>query len=401
MSYVTVLNPERDLWNRYVSSQPGSSLFQSYEWGQIRRAQGWEPIYVVVTRDEAWVGATLVLTRYLPGGLGAIMYSPCGPLLSPSRDDEGESCLRAMASAVGQLGRDIGGIFWRVEPRVQTGDGGGHRVYERAGFRRIAQEWSYWNRPKYEMHLPVIAGEDAVLSSMSTKTRTKIRHAPKRGLTVGAACHPADLDSLYGLLRHTAAKKSIPVQGKQALQGLYRTLAEAGMARLFIARLDGRPVAAGLSARFGSVASLLYLGNDYSVPRSSWALQWEMIRWAIGQGCTMYNFHGSATTYPPRTSDKGYGVYEFKRSFGAQLVAWYGYADYVFRPARYGVIRAIERGLPYGERLFVTRPAELLASLSACFLRKDVVPFCLSRQGGNPGSLLRHPRGGGDPGFVK
>lgn len=369
MSVTTVVNPQRDEWNGYVSTRAGSSLFQSYEWGRIQEAQGWEPTYVAVAKDGAWLGATLVLSRRLPGKLGAVMYSPCGPVLTPCSVDETEMCARAMVSVVRDLARDIGGVFWRIEPRVQALETDGHLGFEQAGFRRVSQEWSYWNRPKYEMHLAVEQGEDAVFSRMSTKTRTKIRHAPKRGVVVEPAREREDLDRFYDLLLCTGAKKAIPVRGKPSLQALYRTLEGADMARLFVARVDGKPVAAGVSACFGTVASLLYLANDYSVQRASWALQWEMIKWAIARGCTVYNFHGSATTYPPRVSDKGYGVYEFKRSFGAELVAWYGYADYVFKPACYGMFRAVERAVPHVERLLAARPAALLASLSLPFVR--------------------------------
>jgi hypothetical protein len=84
-----------------------------------------------------------------------------------------------------------------------------------------------------------------------------------------------------------------------------------------------------------------------------------MIRWAIAHGCTLYDFGGTGTGDPPKESDKGYGVYQFKRSFGAEIVRWYGYADRPFRPARYAGFRLMERLLPYGERAFLEWPRAL------------------------------------------
>ena len=59
----------------------------------------------------------------------------------------------------------------------------------------------------------------------------------------------------------------------------------------------------------------------------------------------MVNWGGSGTNYPPRESDLGYGVYQFKRSFGSICEAYAGYYDLVFRPTLYVVLRAAERRL--------------------------------------------------------
>src|SRR6185295_7490781 len=84
MSLRLVSNLDRHSWNDFVVSQAGAGICQSYEWGQLKRAQGWEPHYIAVADGTAWVGATLVLSKSLPGGAGALLYSPCGPL---SNDD--------------------------------------------------------------------------------------------------------------------------------------------------------------------------------------------------------------------------------------------------------------------------------------------------------------------------
>ncbi len=365
MSLALVQNPERENWNAFVSAQQGSSLYQSYEWGQIRKVQGWEPYYVAVADEAGWVGAALVLVKRLPGGVGSLLYSPVGPLMAQSAGTPMENVLPVLVSAVREIARRVGGVFWRIEPRVRADDSEGGDWIEHAGFRRIPQEWSYWNRPKYDMHLDISGGEAAVLSRISSRTRNKIRHSKKRGLAIEVGHDDRDVETLYRLMMNTGAKKRIPVRGLGHFHTLFWTLEKSGMGRLFIARKDGEPVAAGMSSRFGPVGLLLYLSSDYSMKYAGWAVQWEMIRWAIGLGCATYDFAGTGTSYPPKETDKGYGVYQFKRSLGAEIVSWYGYADYVFSPVRYQTFRAVERSLPYGERLFLDWPKGLLYRLRA------------------------------------
>lgn len=355
MTLYQVNRPSRDEWNRFVSAQPEATIYQSYEWGEIRRSHGWEPHYIALAHDGEWVAAALVLAKQLPGAIGTMLYSPRGPIMTT-----GKGTVPALIEAVGALARRRGAMFWRIEPPVQHDDLSVVDCVEQAGFLPVDQEWSYWNRPKYEMKLNIALGEAAVFAGLGTKIRTKVRHASKRGVLIEEGCTEQDMESFYRLLKNTGDKKRIPIRGLDYFHALYRTLIKSGMARLFLARKDATPVAGGLTVRYGSMATLLYLSNDYSMQRAGWAVQWEMLRWAIAQGCTTYDFGGTGTGYPPHETDKGYGVYQFKHSFGAQIVQWYGYADYVFRPLSYRAFRLIERQLPYGERLFVEWPKQLL-----------------------------------------
>jgi peptidoglycan pentaglycine glycine transferase (the first glycine) len=353
MNVRVVQAPSREAWNKFVSSQTGSSVYQSYEWGEIRRTQAWTPHYVALESGLGeWLAASLVLSKHLPGGVGALLYSPRGPVVAPSAT----GAVAALIEAVRDVARRVGGIFWRIEPPVLEDDPGASQPFEEAGFLPIPQEWSYWNRPKYEMQLSIDEGEAAIFSKIGTKIRTKIRHASKRGVVIDEGFGEQDIESFYRLLHQTGMKKRIPVRSLDYFRALYQSLVKGGMGRLFIARKDAGPVAAGLTSRFGSTASLLYLSNDYSTQRAGWAVQWEMIRWAIAEGCTVYDFGGTGTGYPPKHSDKGYGVYQFKQSFGAKIVTWYGYADYVYRPSLYAACRAVEHSLPYGERMLLEWP---------------------------------------------
>jgi peptidoglycan pentaglycine glycine transferase (the first glycine) len=82
MALYQVNRPSRDEWNRFVSAQPEATIYQSYEWGEIRRSHGWEPHYIALAQDGEWVAAALVLAKKFPGALGTIFYSPRGPIMA-------------------------------------------------------------------------------------------------------------------------------------------------------------------------------------------------------------------------------------------------------------------------------------------------------------------------------
>ena len=357
MKLQVVPNPERQAWNAFVACQAGASLYQSYEWGQIKQAQGWKPHYLAVADGTFWVGAALVLSKRLPG-LGTILYSPAGPL---SNADWNEA-LPKLLGAVRMVARQVNALFWRIEPRVPAHDEKMGCLLAQAGFVSIPQEWSYWNRPKYDLHLCLSPGEDELFKGLGKKDRYGIRTSRKK-LRIHANTTDDSLQAFYRLLKHTGRKKGILIQSLDHYRRCRDVLAESKMIQIFLAQDGDQTVAAGVSTRFGRTATLFHMSNDYSVPNAGAAVQWEMIRWAISEGCRLYDFAGTGTNFPPRKTDKGYGVYQFKRSFGAEIVAWYGYADYVFRPALYGLFRAVERSLPYGERVLLDWPKGLLYRL--------------------------------------
>ena len=55
-------------------------------------------------------------------------------------------------------------------------------------------------------------------------------------------------------------------------------------------------------------------------------LQWEAMRWARAQGCTVYDMWGAPDTLDE--SDPMWGVYRFKQGFGGQFVQHIGAWDY-------------------------------------------------------------------------
>jgi lipid II:glycine glycyltransferase (peptidoglycan interpeptide bridge formation enzyme) len=212
--------------------------------------------------------------------------------------------------------------------------------------------WSYWNQPKYIMLLSLCDGKDAILRSLDRKDRYKIRHAAKQGVVFEqAAINESNVAEFHRLMNLTASKKSIPFREVGWYIDLLNALGPAGHAALFLARKGPESVSAGISIRMGSKAWLMYLASDYSTSLASWGLVWEMISWATESGCTSYDLRGTATNYPPSPSDKGFGVYQFKKSFGARLTPLLGYFDLVLAPTRYRAVRYAEsRLLPVGER---------------------------------------------------
>ncbi len=75
--------------------------------------------------------------------------------------------------------------------------------------------------------------------------------------------------------------------------------------------------------------------------RSSYLLQWEGVKRAYAAGCSRYDM-GGVYSSAPKPEDPEYGLYDFKRQFGAGMVTFLGEFDLVIRPHAYAAWRFLE-----------------------------------------------------------
>jgi lipid II:glycine glycyltransferase (peptidoglycan interpeptide bridge formation enzyme) len=54
---------DRDEWNRLVTGLPNPDLRQGYEWGEMRRADGWKPRRLAMFEGESGQAAVSILAK--------------------------------------------------------------------------------------------------------------------------------------------------------------------------------------------------------------------------------------------------------------------------------------------------------------------------------------------------
>ena len=340
------LNPERRAdFDAFVAAAYRPDFLQSWAWGQVKAGTGWRPHRLLVPGDAGRpLAACSLLERTVPG-VGPLLYAPRGPIV-----DWGDApAVRRALDTVAAFARDRRAVVLKLDPAVPVGSGGCAGALVDSGFRLQETGASFEGvQPRFVMHLPLAARDEAtLLAGMHPKTRYNIRLAERRGVRVRAG-GAGDLPAFYRLLRETAARDGFLVRGPGYFEALYRELVAAGMGWLLMGEApDGDLLAAALVFRMGATAWYLY-GASSSRRRElmpAYAVQWEAIRRARGGGCALYDFRGVSGDL--REENPLYGLYRFKRGFGAELVEYVGEWDLVLRPVRYALMR---HGLPLARR---------------------------------------------------
>jgi lipid II:glycine glycyltransferase (peptidoglycan interpeptide bridge formation enzyme) len=313
-------------WDRLVDSVAGSDVAQLSAWARIRGAAGFTPLYLLAHDDGRLVGGALVLERRLPV-LGRVGYVSGGPLVSPAAPRD--QVVDRLVIAMERLGRSrFRALF--VQPPADAYDvtiGLRERGFRqsRAGIAPSASIRIDLHREVEELH-----------RGLTKANRRRSRNWAQRGVMVRLG-RPRDVVVVANLLARSAEHQQFEPLSLEYIQRLYRELEVGGHVVVFIAELDGAPVAALLCTRCNGTVRQRISGMDRNErARSagvSAATVWHAMLWAKSHGYDTYDF-GGLRTDAARLLLAGHSEAEahltgselFKTAFGGDL---YVYPDQV------------------------------------------------------------------------
>jgi lipid II:glycine glycyltransferase (peptidoglycan interpeptide bridge formation enzyme) len=217
------------------------------------------------------------------------------------------------------------------------------------------------------MALPLPPDGDAasVMEGIAKATRQRIRRAERDGVCVlrwdvapgdlPDTVRPdepvaAALDRFYGLLRETGDRRGFRFGGPSEFTAWWRR-AHAGGHLIYLEAREGDPagdVLGGLVLyRHGRRLSTQHSGDRaerrHDHPGAMHLLRWRAIELALSERRTEMDLGGvdvAGARRPPEPGEPTHGLYEHKRSFGAEWVGLAGAQERVVRPWRYRAGRA-------------------------------------------------------------
>jgi lipid II:glycine glycyltransferase (peptidoglycan interpeptide bridge formation enzyme) len=198
------------------------------------------------------------------------------------------------------------------------------------GWRFSADQIQFRNT----VEMDITQTDEALLAAMKQKTRYNIRLAERKDIVVRAGSL-ADLPLIARMYQETAARDGFTIRPLDYYRDAWQSLIQAQMAQPLIATYQDNPVAAVVIVRFGQKALYMY-GASTLLERNrmpTYLLQWEAMRWARAQGCTIYDFWGAPDDFVE--ADSLWGVWRFKSGFNGQVVRHIGAWDYPARPFWY------------------------------------------------------------------
>lgn len=348
---------DRARWDAALVQSPGGGhIYQSYAWGEFKRAHGWQPLRTWLLQGETVVGCGQVLVRSL-GPLGSLAYLAKGPWIA--WDDPAH--VRVYFEGLEAMLRARGVLLLRIEPEVRESDERVQRQLADLGFFP-----GRWNQQfKTTMFVDLSPTEEVLLATMRPGTRRNIRLAARHGIVVAEDNSREARERFFAMYERTQQRDGFFLRPKAYLMGGWDALISAGQGHLFFASHDGQPLAGMFVCTLGS--KYWYKDgaseNEKRNLMPTYGLQWEVMRWARAHGFTRYDM--VAIPDPDRLddpTDSMHGLYRFKAGFGGTVtefmrerVRWYrprlGRLWYQAEPITYRLYKRLFKDVYYSSRL--------------------------------------------------
>lgn len=348
-------------WDRRTVQAPGGHVYQSTAWAEQRERLGWQPLRVMVDADHA----ALVLRRPFPLVDGASAYVPRGPVIAPGDDTEDAA---ARVAGLGEWLADRGVVVLATDAEVPAADPRYGRALRASGYHPIPEIQP--SRHRVSLILPADTDDAAARAGLSKSTRQRINVIEGEGVVVNrydtagwdgdhplfeAPQRPVDevLGGFATLLEGTGERRGFRFGPRQVFLDWWTAAHAAGLLVYLEARDDADPDRAlgGLilyrhGERLSTVHSADAPGVRDTHPGVMHLLRWRAIQLAIREGRTEMDLGGvdvGPDHAEPGKGDPMAGLYEHKRSFGAEWVEMTGAHERVIRPWRYAAGRVAAR----------------------------------------------------------
>jgi FemAB-related protein (PEP-CTERM system-associated) len=288
LSVAAATAADRAAWDAFVTTNPRVVGYHEWAWRDvIERTFGHECIYLMARHHgviEGVLPLVAIRSRLFGRTMTSLPFVNYGGVLAGAED-----AARALVTAAADAARERG-----------------CRHVELRHFDRRFPDLPC-KQHKVTMRLPLQAG---MWDRIDRKVRNQIRKAEKSQLTLqrGGAELVSDF---YAVFARNMRDLGTPVYSRRLFEEVLRAFPER--ARILSVKLNGVPIAAGLSYRTGTLVEMPWASSirDYNSLCPNHLLYWGAIEAAVAEGGATFDFGRS-------TPDEG--TYKFKEQWGASPV---------------------------------------------------------------------------------
>lgn len=298
----------------------GASVLQSRVWADVQESMG-RKAHFEWSNHWSWVGFERSARgiRYL--------LVPYGPTATLKTDE----ALKSLVDYAKSHNFD----FIRLEPR------GSFKSEELRHFG--AQKVAEFD-PEYTQVVDLTKTEAELRSGLNSGHRNRINGADKRGIDVTITASADDFESFLAMINDTAKRAKVTFHPDQYYKDVYRVMEPRGVAKLYIAKVGGKPITASLFYDYNGMRYYSHSGAFQELNRKYNAtvyLLWRAMLDAKASGLSQIDLWGVAPNDDPK--HKWAGLTAFKKGFGGSTVRFLGTYDIPLNNTKYRIYKTISK----------------------------------------------------------
>lgn len=327
-------------YKKFLEGHERCNFQQSLEWAEIKKAN-WKPeVILAEDEDKNIIGSLCVWIRKIPI-FGNIMYAPRGPVC----DIHDIAVMKQLTDGAKELAKKYNAIGLRIEPDIETDDQTFRDIVTNLGYKikDDAKDFKDEIQPRFVFRLDIKdKTEEEVMAGFHQKWRYNIRLAGRKGVEVREGTRE-DLKDFHKIMIETGNRDGFITRPLEYFEKMYDNMVPEGHMKLLMAYYEGKPISGVIPIFYGNKTWYLYgaSSNQHRNLMPNYLLQWEMIKMAIARKDDVYDFRGVSGVVDENHPQ--YGLYRFKKGFGAKFTEFIGEIYIPFKPLTYKLYKFSEK----------------------------------------------------------
>ncbi|OFV65893.1 MAG: Methicillin resistance protein [Candidatus Syntrophoarchaeum butanivorans] len=301
-------NISKRSWREFVYNHPHGNIFQTPEMAEVyKRTKNYEPITLAALDDNnriiAFLQAVLIKEGGILGPFSSRSIIQGGPLFVES--EEGTKALEALVIQYDKIARRRGVIYTEIR-----------NMWDASHMLNIFSNFGYTYRDHLNFLVDLTKSREELWNNLSKKRRNNIRRGKKRGVTIKEIKDRSSIFSFYNLIQETYRNAKLPLADISFFDSIFELLVPKNMAKFFLAMHENKSIGAILVLIYKGVIYDFFAGasRKYLFLCPNDVLAWYVIEYGSANGYYTFDFGGAGN---PK---KKYGVREFKKQFGGEMV---------------------------------------------------------------------------------
>ena len=327
-------------YKKFLEGHERCNFQQSLEWAEIKKPN-WKPEVILAEDDDKnIIGSLCVWIRKMPI-FGNIMYASRGPVC----DIHDISVMKQLTDGAKEVAKKYNAIGLRIEPDVEKDDQAFRDIVINLGYKikDDAKDFKDEIQPRFVFRLDIKdKTEEEIMAGFHQKWRYNIRLAGRKGVTVKEGTRE-DLKDFHKIMIETGNRDGFITRPLSYFEKMYDNMVPEGHMKLLMAYYEGKPISGVIPIFYGNKTWYLYgaSSNQHRNLMPNYLLQWEMIKMAIARHDDVYDFRGVSGVVDENHPQ--YGLYRFKKGFGAKFTEFIGEIYIPFKPVKYSLYKFSEK----------------------------------------------------------
>ena len=299
----------KEEYKKFLEGNERCNFQQSLEWAEVKKPN-WKP-EVILAEDEEKniIGSLCVWVRKMPL-FGNMMYASRGPVC----DIHNKEVMEQLTEGAKELAKKYNAFVLRTEPDILKDDEAFRQIVTELGYKikDDAKDFKDEIQPRFVFRLDI-------------KGKTK-----------------EDLKDFQRIMVETGERDGFIIRPLEYFEKMYDCLGPEHI-KVLMAYYKDEPISGVIPIFYGNKTWYLYgaSSNKHRNLMPNYLLQWEMIKMAIARKDDIYDFRGVSGVVDEHHPQ--YGLYRFKKGFGATFTEFIGVVYYPFKPLKYKLYKISEK----------------------------------------------------------